>query len=42
MKCHTNGIWIQLTSIAILEVMYYGKEVLNISVPSNLLDWPNA
>lgn len=42
MKCHRNGTWIQLTSIVILEVMYYEKEFLNIGVPNNLLDSPNA
>lgn len=42
MKYHTNSTWLQLTSIAILEVIYYGKEVLNIGVPNNLLDSPNA
>ena len=39
---YTNSTWLQLTSIAILEVIYYGKEVLNIGVPNNLLDSPNA
>lgn len=42
MKYHTNSTWLQLTSIAILEVIYCGKEVLNIGVPNNLLDSPNA
>lgn len=39
---YTNSTWLQLTSIAILEVIYYGKEVLNIGVPNNLLDSPNV
>lgn len=42
MKYHRNSTWLQLTSIAILEVIYCGKEVLNIGVPNNLLDSPNA